>query len=301
MQFQQEAFIDIGKAVYKKLKQILNLQLGNIDISLTTKTDLLQRLDQPQFTGMEQLIRTCINDGKCEEMETVIKSTKNMMEVSTHPPHLVDNQGRINPSAFIPFCQFNGKSFGVKLSMFSKKVCTGFKNTLFMGQKCFSLDISNFWKEDIKEGRKYGLKLLLDYNLELGIGKKYTPKETKVEKFQSEITNASFFDEPYDGTIFHSTSTYELESTKAGMLVNAIVPLHYFGGGEYVVTYLTKLDTTTAFYNLNAKVRNCQKEEANKKCINNKNTELYQKGIGICGCLPLWINFRKKISDIVVI
>ena len=101
-----------------------------------------------------------------------------MMEVSTHPAHLVDNQGRINPSAFIPFCDLGGNMsvMGTSIPQFELPVCSSFKPHVVRSRLCYQLDV-NTLREKIDAGmaRKTGLILALDYNKERSLSEDDEP------------------------------------------------------------------------------------------------------------------------------
>ena len=86
---------------------------------------------------------------------------------SIHPPHIIDNQGNLSPSAFIPFCSFSGNPFvvGKTIPHFSVPVCNSFVPTILKDRLCYQLDLDHLKdKVDTKKLMTHGLGLLLDYN-----------------------------------------------------------------------------------------------------------------------------------------
>ena len=84
-----------------------------------------------------------------------------------HPVHLIDEEGRLSPSALIPFCDFGGDVswVGQKVPQFDLAVCDSFRKTLLKGQLCYSLDVNQLRREKFsREHFGLGLTLLLDYN-----------------------------------------------------------------------------------------------------------------------------------------
>ena len=84
--------------------------------------------------------------------------------------HLLNQNGKLQPSALIPFCASDGNSLilGKMIENFSNPVCSAFQPELYKGQQCYSLDIENILKEKnvtIRSGREYGLSFLVDENL----------------------------------------------------------------------------------------------------------------------------------------
>ena len=105
---------------------------------------------------------------------------------SNHPVHIVDRDGNISPSSFIPFCAFGNdmKSMGKQVNGFDNPVCDSFEAKIRNDQLCYEVDLEKFKDQKrIKEQLKSGLVLVLDYNLERQL-ETYNPK--KIIKFESE-------------------------------------------------------------------------------------------------------------------
>ena len=91
----------------------------------------------------------------------------NIHTVSTHPPHILDDEGNISPSAFIPFCSFCGNPHvvGKMIPQFTVPVCNKFKPTILKDKLCYQLDVNIFKNEvDIKKLMTHGIGFFLDYN-----------------------------------------------------------------------------------------------------------------------------------------
>ena len=88
-------------------------------------------------------------------------------QLSNHPPHIVDKEGILSPSALIPFCQF-GKTMsemGVKIKQFKVPVCNSFKPKIINTQLCYEIDLNNYKKpKSIQSDLKSGLIFFVDYN-----------------------------------------------------------------------------------------------------------------------------------------
>ena len=52
--------------------------------------------------------------------------------VNNHPVHIIDNDGKISPSSFIPFCTFGNKmlQMGRHIDEFNQTVCNSFKRRI---------------------------------------------------------------------------------------------------------------------------------------------------------------------------
>ena len=98
---------------------------------------------------------------------------------SNHPVHILDREGNISPSSFIPFCSFGNdmKIMGRKMKGFDGPVCDSFEAKIRNDQLCYEVDLDKYKDEiKIKEQLKSGLVLLLDYNLERQ-SEMYNPKK----------------------------------------------------------------------------------------------------------------------------
>ena len=96
-----------------------------------------------------------------------IKNNSTMHRVSNHPVHILDENGNLSPSAFIPFCSFGGNmsAMGVKIDQFDVPVCNSFRAKILNDQLCYEVDPNLFIdKANVKENLKLGLDLVLDYN-----------------------------------------------------------------------------------------------------------------------------------------
>ena len=104
---------------------------------------------------------------------------------SNHPVHILNREGNISPSSFIPFCAFGDdmKIMGRQMNGFHDPVCDSFEAKIRNDQLCYEVDLQKYKNEfNIEKQLKSGLVLLLDYNLERQ-SKMYNPK--KVPKFSS--------------------------------------------------------------------------------------------------------------------
>ena len=79
--------------------------------------------------------------------------------MSLHPPHLKNS-----PSAFIPFCEYNGDmlAVGEKIDNFPLPVCNAFKPTVIEGQLCYTFQSNSTMATNNSD--KQFLMFLLDYN-----------------------------------------------------------------------------------------------------------------------------------------
>ena len=89
--------------------------------------------------------------------------------MSNHPPHILNEDGKLSPSAFISFCEFGGNMsvMGVKIDQFDVPVCNSFKATILNDQLCYEVDPNMYlninWRE-AEEQIKLGLSFAVDLN-----------------------------------------------------------------------------------------------------------------------------------------
>ena len=92
---------------------------------------------------------------------------KDLHRVSNHPVHIVDEDGKLSPSSFIPFCEFGGNmsAMGVKIDQIDVPVCNSFKAKVLNDQLCYEVDPNLFIdRTNTLKYLKLGLVLVLDYN-----------------------------------------------------------------------------------------------------------------------------------------
>ena len=81
--------------------------------------------------------------------------------------HIVDKNGLLSPSAFIPFCSFGEAQLGVKIDQFDYQVCDIFTPVVFNDHLCYEANLDKL-RDDQKflTQMKMGLILIIDFNEE---------------------------------------------------------------------------------------------------------------------------------------
>ena len=90
-----------------------------------------------------------------------------------HPVHIIDNEGELSTSSFIPFCSFGDEFIGSKINGFDLPVCDIFKARNVHDQICYETDLQELKSRDsqgLGKQLEKGLLLVLDYNEERQIG-----------------------------------------------------------------------------------------------------------------------------------
>jgi len=173
--------------------------------------------------------------------------------LSKHPVHISDDEGKLSPSALIPFCEFEGNmsAMGIVISHFDVPVCNIFKAQMFNDHLCYEVDPNEFIDSLRSEkDSKKGLTLLLDYN----------------EDRQVVFNNLNNFQED---TIYEQfiQSKNEEEVT---LYLDTIEPLILYGEGQYNLNVVKEVKVTESYLGLDKSVKGCQSEEEVKKCQNSK-------------------------------
>ena len=116
------------------------------------------------------------------------------MELLNHPVHILDDNDNISPSAFIPFCSFQGSPdlLSREFANFSLPVCTSFKKRLLDGQLCYQIDVNTLVNETTAAGlQRGGLALLVDANAEYDLNTfRKAPEEDIFDDFTEEFFEA---------------------------------------------------------------------------------------------------------------
>ena len=122
-----------------------------------------------------------------------------MLDLLNHPVHILDDNLNLSPSAFIPFCSFDGNSdlLGRDYGNFSLPVCSSFKKRLLEGQLCYQIDVNRVINDKSVAGlQKGGLTLLVDVNAEKDLFSvlNTTPEDEIFSDFIEEIYEAEEFE-----------------------------------------------------------------------------------------------------------
>ena len=116
-----------------------------------------------------------------------------------HPVHIVDEDGKVSPSSFIPFCEFGGNMsmMGDKIDEFDVPVCNSFKAKILYDQLCYEVDLNVILKNysqkgDMKDTMKLGLTLLVDYNEDRQDEIKDLDKMRNLESITNKLVNVNY-------------------------------------------------------------------------------------------------------------
>ena len=80
---------------------------------------------------------------------------------------MVNEDGSLSPSAFIPFCGYgtNISNLGIKNNQFSVPVCNSFRPKVLNDQLCYEVDVNDFIEKSfLQKELKIGLMFMIDHN-----------------------------------------------------------------------------------------------------------------------------------------
>ena len=167
-------------------------------------------------------------------------------EVSFHPPHLVDYNGSLPPTALIPFCAYqNSLTFLASTTQdLPFTVCSQFQPMDLEGQICYTLDISSLKPEKSEPGLKNGLMLLIDA-----------------------------------GT---SIASQEKKKNPVRIFLNKLASFSEVANGTYAISGLKKMTGTKSFLELPDETKRCQLQTFEECQAQSYSVEVQEQ----CGCVP---------------
>ena len=146
-----------------------------------------------------------------------------LQTVSNHPVHIINEDGRLSPSALIPFCEFGGNmsSMGLKTDQFDIPVCRSFKAKILNDQLCYEVDLDKYKNQDsIDKDLKLGLAFFMDYNED---------RQVSLNETTNKIQGNVSFGSRYDGSF---------DDKDAFIFLNSIGKYYYYYLSSYACNYV---------------------------------------------------------------
>ena len=217
-------------------------------------------------------------------MYTLFYSDKKLLHnVINHPVHIQDDEGKMSPSAFIPFCSFGEdiNVMGIDNNNFDVPVCNSFQATFRNDQLCYKVDLNKFKNDSvIKKQLELGLTMILDFNEDRQIHGNPFLKKIKNSKnivYSSDQENTVKIHLDTIGWVLLTFAVLVLT------LVFLIDPVTLSGEGEYNLNSLKEILATESFLGLDENIKGCQNTEPYDNCTTR---EMMSKMKDACGCLP---------------
>ena len=213
-----------------------------------------------------------------------------MQKVNNHPVHILNKNGDLSPSSFIPFCSFGEDLIGAEIKGFDVPVCNIFKPKNHNDQLCYETDLQELKDNNNKNLMKQleiGLTLILDYNEERQIDfKQRSAKRSSGKAFDSNHENSVSLH-------LNTKSTGIRYSVLYLGIFNYLDPVSLFGEAQYNLNNLKEIYVTDSFLGLERNTRNCQSIETFDDCT----TRLYLEKLRTqCGCLPLSVSLSDMVK-----
>ena len=184
------------------------------------------------------------------------------MDVMNNPPHLLNKDGKVMPSALIPFCSFGSALKGKRMQNISFPVCDLFDPVVHDGKLCYQMDMTKkLPKERTVQG--IGLTLIIDGNVEKSVAK-HIRRVVKNNLEDIDLRKA-----PVETKKFVEVN------------IGTLAPYHAFGPGNYILTVVKRMTATKGFLSMSSEKRECEKEK-----FEDCQMRLFQEGIKKCGCTP---------------
>ena len=124
--------------------------------------------------------------------------------VTNHPVHIVDGEGRMSPSALIPFCDLGGdmSALGRNMQGFSQPVCSAFRRIVFNDQLCYQVNVSQY-QATVETSQVYekGISFLVDTNED----RQYSDLETTTEDTQQGLGIIHNYNDESSSNMNHSS------------------------------------------------------------------------------------------------
>ena len=112
-----------------------------------------------------------------------------IQKLTSHPVHLVDEEGNLNPTALVPFCSIsdNYSAMGVKIDQIDVPVCNRLIPKVRRNQICYTVDLDKIRKETESNGKVY-FKFFIDYNEDRDVSVARTLNEKEVSENKNDIS-----------------------------------------------------------------------------------------------------------------
>ena len=248
----------IGKAqqhIFNQLKTLLDLKLPKILENMYDSKSIAVTRE-----SNDKVIGKLSEEVKNSKFTTEDKKRSSL--VSNHPVAIFDKQGKISPSALIPFCSFGSKMLGTKVPTMTFPVCDIFEPTVYGGGQCYKVDVGQ--SKPILKGKKNGLMLLIDVNEE--------------RSYNIERPNSAEESEMFNVYLGKDQMT---NKNLARIHIGTLAPHFEEGPGDYVLTSLKQMTGTENFLAWPQEKRECLLENF-ESC----QKKIFLEKISESGCSP---------------
>lgn len=260
------------------MSKFVPFKAGNATFGLSSDKELLKNINSPLLGTLKGSLVNCLENNQCKDLEEAVNLLSNLeYEQASHPVHILDADGNLSPSAFIPFCAWAGDmgSLGTKAPNFSIPVCNAFQPRDLNGHICYSLNLTTEKLQKPGQGVQDGLTLVIDYNRERSLA---WPIEQNLQRSEG---LAALTD--------HTSKEPELH-----LYMDTLQPFYGRGPGSYSLSSLKQVTTSKNFDTMDASVRRCQFQQNWAQCKSEANRK---QANASCGCIPAGLHFHRDLDQ----
>ena len=255
------------KHIYKQLNILMDLKLSDILVAI-------------HGSGIAEATRISEDDVLVSSSTTSQLNQTTMRaaaRVSNHPLAMWGKDGKISPSALVPFCSFGSQMIGAQVSNMTFPMCDVFEPTVYDGQLCYQADVKKHPGQKVFEGKESGLMLLIDVNAERSVNFATSGEDENVNMSKRRV---------YLGTEKVLNSTFA--SLHIGTLAHQVV----YGPGDYSLTSIKQMTGTDNFLAWPQERRKCTLETY-EKC---QMRDFHEKSVK-CSCSPFQLIAASGVND----
>ena len=213
----------------------------------------------------------------------LLKGSIDVQKLSSHPVHLVDEEGYLNPTALVPFCSVsdNYLAMGVKIDQIDVPVCNSFRPKILRDQLCYTVDLNKI-KQNMNLKDTITFSFFIDYN-----------EDREFSSIHDEnITIKKDTDSSKDGIIIETIGMHTFLTFFRFHQEN-LEPLHIVFENEYNFNVVKEISATSSFLSMDRDVSKCQDDETFDECV----TEKYVNALkDKCKCLPLSLSLFDEVE-----
>ena len=236
--------------IYEELDSLIDLKLSQILVAMYDST-----ITEMPFVSQKN------EDSKLNVTEMSVAA-----KLSTHPVSIYEENNKMSPSAFIPFCSFGAEMMGSEVPNMTFPICDIFEPTVFEGKLCYQVDVEKTSGQRVFEGKESGLMLLIDSNVERSIG----------------ITTSQESNNPsYSKRRVFLGHDKVISNNLASIHIGTLAMYTGHGPGDYALTAIKEMTGTENFLAWPEHKRGCMHEKY-EKCQMKGFLEESKR----CGCSP---------------
>ena len=210
-----------------------------------------------------------------------------LQRITSHPVHLVDDEGNFNPTALVPFCSIsdNFSVMGVKIDQFDVPICNSFRPKIVRDQLCYTVDLNKFRQRN-KFKERISFTFYIDYNEDREFSNTYDRRN-----------NPEYAVRAKNGVIIESIGIDIFSNPTLHFCTKISEPLLLELENEYNFNVIKEIRASESFLSMDAHVRKCQNDETFGECLTKNYINNLKKK---CNCLPFNIRLTDKVMKMLM-